>query len=198
MPGNALIIFQKNIEKGKVKTRLAETIGEDKALEVFTFLVNYTYEVATGTDAQKFLFLSERVDPVKKDSCNNYIFLKQEGENLGERMFNAFKLTFAAGFENVIIIGTDCHLLTAEILNSAFKHLKESDYVIGPAEDGGYYLLGMKNPDKTLFENKQWSTESVFQNTLQDITIQGKTAFLLPILTDVDTEKDLGVLKQML
>jgi rSAM/selenodomain-associated transferase 1 len=183
---NALIIFQKNILKGKVKTRLAATVGDDNAMAVFRFLVDHTYSIAAATDAHKFLFYSDFIEPVSL-APENFIAMVQEGDSLGERMSNAFKIVFQAGYSNVIIIGTDCYELNASIVNEAFEKM-----------DGGYYLLGMKQHSDMVFENKQWSTDKVFSDTLKDIHSMGKLCFQTKSLSDIDTEADLGELKRLL
>jgi rSAM/selenodomain-associated transferase 1 len=194
---NALIIFQKNILKGKVKTRLAATVGDDNAMAVFRFLVDHTYSIAAATDAHKFLFYSDFIEPVSL-APENFIAMVQEGDSLGERMSNAFKIVFQAGYSNVIIIGTDCYELNASIVNEAFEKMEENDFVVGPAMDGGYYLLGMKQHSDMVFENKQWSTDKVFSDTLKDIHSMGKLCFQTKSLSDIDTEADLGELKRLL
>jgi glycosyltransferase A (GT-A) superfamily protein (DUF2064 family) len=99
--------------------------------------------------------------------------------------------SFDAGYKRVCIIGTDCPGLTTQIINESFVKLKSNDVVIGPATDGGYYLLGMENFWPALFENKAWSTDSVLSRTVQDAKQLNLLNFLLPTLTDVDEEKDL-------
>jgi uncharacterized protein len=194
---NALIIFQKNAEIGKVKTRLAATIGDENALSIFQYLVNYTYKFAEKTSADKFLFYSDFIDnevvlPEKFEK------MTQNGADLGERMCNAFRNIFDKGYENVIIIGTDCYELNDQILNNAFEKLSENDFVLGPANDGGYYLLGMKKLHEKVFQNKLWSTDKVAFETLKDIEKMQMTYFETERLNDIDEEQDLGVLKRLL
>lgn len=195
--GNALIIFQKNIVKGKVKTRLAATVGDDNALHVFKFLVNHTYDVSCAADAQVFLFYSEFIESFSEMPCN-FVGMVQEGNHLGERMYNAFKEVFIAGFSNVIIIGTDCHSLTTQILNEGFDKLKTHDFVIGPAIDGGYYMLGMNKLTETVFQNKQWSTSTVCTDTIADIEKLQALFYTTEPLSDIDNETDLGELSKLL
>ena len=127
------------------------------------------------------------------DEWPNDAFQKhvQTGEDLGERMFNAFSDVLKT-HDNAVIIGSDCPTLTADILTMAFEKLENNDFVVGPSTDGGYYLLGFGQNNATdfIFKNMDWSTESVLPTTLKRISAQGKTAFLLPELTDVDEEKD--------
>lgn len=102
------------------------------------------------------------------------------------------------GYEKVAIIGSDCFELTKAIIEEAFALLKNKDVVIGPAKDGGYYLLGMKKLIEPVFENKQWSTESVFNETINDLTENSFSFASLPVLTDVDTEEDWNYTKRIL
>lgn len=180
-----LIILAKNPELGKVKTRLAVGIGHKYALEVYRRLLDHTREVASRLRSHKSIFFTSTTE--SEDIWKGFNQELQHGMSLGDRMYNAIESTVGPS----IIIGTDCIDLTEEILGNAFKALKEFDVVIGPAEDGGYYLIGMNKPIKGLFENKKWSTESVFIDTIEDIKRLGLTHFTLPTLSDIDTLDDL-------
>lgn len=187
----ALIIFIKNPIKGKAKTRLAKSIGEDKALEVYKELLAHTRNVSEKLAATKFLYYSWFID--EHDAWDEAIFQKRvqiEG-GLGEKMQAAFEEVFAAGFTKAIIIGSDCKELTTAHLQDAFFKLKSHNFVIGPAKDGGYYLLGLQQLEATIFQNKKWSTPTVFSDTIADIEALGKTYALLPVLSDVDEVEDL-------
>ena len=118
--------------------------------------------------------------------------------DLGERMERAFGQAFAQDYDKVIIIGSDCIEISTEIIEDALKALDDHNVVIGPAHDGGYYLLGMDRHYPHLFKNKIWSTEDVFLDTLLDIKKLKLSYSLLPTLSDVDEEKDLGVLRKHL
>jgi rSAM/selenodomain-associated transferase 1 len=106
-------------------------------------------------------------------------------------MSNAFAESFAAGYESICIIGTDCLELTAEILDQSFAELEISDTVIGPARDGGYYLLGMKQFHPDFFQNKAWSTDNVYSETIRDFENKAMSYSILPLLRDIDEIKDL-------
>ena len=185
----ALIIFARNPELGKCKTRLAKTIGDEAALDVYKFLLNHTADISKQVDADKYVFYSENIQ--KNDLWDDVIFRKklQKGNDLGERMLNAFNELFQMGYEKVAIIGSDLLELDAETINLAFSQLDHFDYVIGPAQDGGYYLLGMKHLYLKLFENKAWSTSTVLTDTLNDI--KNSKVHLLKELNDIDTFEDL-------
>jgi rSAM/selenodomain-associated transferase 1 len=190
-----LIIFVKNAVLGKVKTRLAASIGAEKALEIYQLLLKRTYEVTVTLPMAKAIYYSDYIseDLFPQPYYEKYI---QPDGDLGERMQQAFTQAFAAGFERVCIIGSDCYELTEAIIQQAFNKLKQNDVVIGPAEDGGYYLLGMKILSPELFTNKKWSTDSVMQDTLNTIKDAGQSIALLPQLTDVDEEKDLVTIRE--
>lgn len=191
----ALIIFTRNPELGQCKTRLAKTIGDENALEVYKLLLNHTASVAKEVKADRYVFYSENI--VREDLWDVGTFRKklQKGDELGQRMHNAFVELLEIGYEKVAIIGSDLLDLDAEIVNDAFAQLDFNDVVIGPALDGGYYLLGMKNLYHQLFENKDWGTSSVLQSTLKDL--QNSTVHLLKELNDIDTFEDMEPYEQL-
>ena len=138
---NALIIFARKPELGKVKTRLAATIGNIKALDIYTKLLMHTRAIAKQTNVETFIFLTE---PTLDNFWDTFSCELQIGETLGDKMQHAFKLIFEKNFQKCIIIGSDCPELSVEIVNTAFNELDKYDAVIGEAQDGGYYLLGTK------------------------------------------------------
>ena len=192
---NALIIFIKNPQWGKAKTRLAKTTGNDQALAIYLRLLNYTREVTKQASADKFLFYSDFI--CFDDEWNSTIFIKekQKGNDLGERMANAFQYAFSQGASNVVIIGSDCAELTPAIIENAFSALEESSLVFGPAKDGGYYLLGMNKFHLPIFEQKPWSQANLLDVTLEQVKQIGLSHKLLPELSDVDTEQDWNEVK---
>lgn len=184
----ALIIFVRNPEPGKVKTRLAAQIGNEKALAVYIKLLQHTKQVASGADCDKYIFATA---PLKDDTWKDFHVESQIEAGLGERMLHAFNLLFKKDYKKVVIIGSDCPELTTTHIEEAFANLEQYDVVIGPAKDGGYYLLGMKTLHTKLFEDKPWSTASVLKDTLHTIDGLNLSCHLLETLTDVDEEKDL-------
>lgn len=166
---NLLLIFTKNPVAGKVKTRLARDLGNEKALQVYNFLLQHSMQVTSSLKVEKHVYYSDEV--ASRDIWDNAEFEKkqQHGSNLGVRMENAFREGFAEGFENIIIIGTDLYDIDSSDLENAFRELEQHDVVIGPAQDGGYYLLGMKSLNSALFKNKDWSTSSVYKDSLRDL-----------------------------
>ncbi len=193
-----LMIFAKNPELGKVKTRLAKTIGNEKALMIYLKLLEHTHAVADKVFADKAIFYSNKVQDF--DILDYYKFPKflQKGKDLGERMERAFGQAFAQNYDKVVIIGSDCIEINSAIIEDAFTALNDNNVVIGPAEDGGYYLLGMDRHYPHLFKNKIWSTPDVFLDTLLDLKKLKLSYSLLPTLSDVDEEKDLGILRKHL
>lgn len=187
---NHLLIFIRNPQLGRVKTRLARTVGDAEALRIYHVLLEKTRAAALGVEAERRLLYSDFID--KNDAWPNDRFDKmtQSDGDLGTRMEQAFRDAFAAGARKALIIGSDCPQLDGAMLRTAFDRLDESDFVLGPAPDGGYYLLGMKVLDHAVFRDIEWSTDSVQARTLEKIRAAGKTCSLLPELTDVDTEAD--------
>jgi uncharacterized protein len=186
----ALIIFQKNFILGKVKTRLAKTVGDVKALEVYKKLVETTYDQIPTDLLDVHIYFDSTIEKINHPLHESAFFHIQTGNDLGVRMIRAFDSTFALGYEKVLIIGTDCPFITAEIYQKAIGIPDDKDYVIGPANDGGYYLLGAKASPKDIMKNIAWSTDTVLKSTLQSIEKEGKAYVLLEGLTDIDDAED--------
>ena len=189
MHHNALLIFIKNPELGKVKTRLAAGLGDEKALQIYLQLQEITQNLALQMDCKRYLYYSDHIADTDNWSPEAFDKRIQMGSDLGQRMSAAFAaaLKFHA---KVIIIGSDCPEITEVIINNAFEQLNHSDIVIGPAKDGGYYLLGMKYFYPQLFEDIVWSSDQVLRQTLDNIEQIGKTVDFCPILSDLDDIKD--------
>lgn len=184
-----LMIFAKNPVKGRVKTRLAKEIGDNAALDIYNFLLNHTYKVTKNLQVDKVVYYAENFP--QQDIFDSEIFTRelQCGQDLGEKMENAFRDAFANTYKRVIIIGTDLLDISQRDIENAFLQLKKKDVVIGPAKDGGYYLLGMKSLNSKVFKNKAWSTASVLTNTLKDF--KKKNVILLETLNDIDVVSDI-------
>jgi uncharacterized protein len=189
MKENLILIFARNPELGKVKTRLAATIGDQGALEIYNYLLDHTKKVVFNIKATKRVLYSEEI--IDSDIWESSLFEKhlQFGNDLGARMKNAFADGFDEGYEKIIIIGTDLYDLEASDIKKAFEYLDDHDVVIGPAEDGGYYLLGLKTIPDGIFINKNWSSDTVLKDTQQDI--KNFKCHLLPIKNDIDTFEDI-------
>lgn len=185
-----LIIFYRNPQAGKVKTRLAATLGDEKALEIFVKLSSHIRDITENLTVDKIVFYSDAIEQGDLWTDTAYLKALQRGDDLGARMKNAFAEGFRSGYISVCIIGTDCYELTEEVLARSFEALKTADAVVGPARDGGYYLLGMNKPFPELFDNKPWSTDTVSRKTIEDLDLLGLKYAILPVLRDVDTEDD--------
>jgi rSAM/selenodomain-associated transferase 1 len=181
--------FTRNPELGKVKTRLAKGIGKQAALEVYSKLLEHTESVLQQIQTDKCVWYSVAVR--KNDLWDDAIYQKkaQFGNDLGERMYNAFKDAFDNHYEKVIIIGSDLYDLKPKHIEQAVAALDTNDVVIGPANDGGYYLLGMKTLHKEAFLPKDWGKENVLKDTLNDLNTE--KIHLLETLNDIDYAEDL-------
>lgn len=192
---NTLIIFLKYPEPGKVKTRLAKDLGEARAAKVYSKMVETilrnvksdTYSIAIYYDP-----------PDQEEKIKNWIgktgsrFHPQDQTALGNRISSAFENEFRAGSGKVVIIGSDCIGVNNETINTVFGLLDDNDVVIGPAEDGGYYLLGLNRHHPYIFENINWSTIHVLDQTLRKVRNNGLKSKLLNTLSDIDTIDDLN------
>lgn len=189
---NALIIFAKNPVIGKVKTRIGLVLGDEKALEIYRSLLDGIYCETKSLSQNKFLFLSDNTDRNLFDT--GFEQRVQDGKELGEKMHNALDSVFMEGFLKVILIGADVPGLNRDIINEAFEKLDCFDIVIGPAMDSGYYLIGMNEPDFSLFKNMEWGNEMVLSQTMYRIKEKAKSYYLLKELNDIDTIEDLKLL----
>ena len=184
-----LLIFTRNPKLGKCKTRLAATIGGQAALDIYMILIRHTAEITKDLSCSKEVYYSEEVPENDFWDKDNYAKLLQEGSDLGERMYNAFKSGFQKGYKKIILIGSDIYDLNSETIEEAFVEIENADFVIGPAADGGYYLVGMKTLNNEIFQNKNWGTETVLEDTLNNLN--HKKVKLLEIKNDIDVYEDL-------
>jgi uncharacterized protein len=188
---DTLIIFVKNPVLGKVKTRLAKSIGDEKALVVYTNLLKITKQTVIDLKINKVVYYSEEVE--KDDIWTNSVFVKkvQQGDDLGARMYHAINEEAAEGADKICLIGSDTPDLTEKIIMDAFDLLEHRDVVLGPAHDGGYYLIGMKKNQQALFTDKPWSMQFLLKETLSEIRKCRLSYALLPLLSDIDTVEDI-------
>ncbi|MGB7394076.1 MAG: TIGR04282 family arsenosugar biosynthesis glycosyltransferase [Pricia sp.] len=186
---NLLLIFTRNPELGKCKTRLAATVGDETALDIYNFLLDHTVSITKNLNTAKQVWYSEEI--WDDDIWDEVFYDKklQNGANLGIRMANAFQDGFASGYERIVIIGSDMFDLSQGDLENAFEQLKDNDFVIGPAQDGGYYLLGMKIFKPELFRDKPWGQETVLKDTLNDL--KNEKHMVLDERNDVDVYEDI-------
>lgn len=215
-----LMVFLKEPIPGEVKTRLASTVGDEEAARRYKALVEvllrqlqglencrirFCYAPDDADDAIRF-WLLPLMNASSGETENVYLaptalgekyrqeidFRPQGNGDLGERMQRAFAEAFVDGYEQIAIIGTDCPECGARWINAGFSRMaKDSNHgMIGPSTDGGYYMLGIKTPCPTLFENISWSEDSVFTDTIAAAESAGLHLEQLPPLSDIDHETD--------
>ncbi len=188
----AVIIFVRHPEPGKVKTRLAATIGNENALKVYRLLLQHTFELVKDTALPVYVYYDDRIREDDLWRGDNIKKKTQADGDLGQKMASAFREVFAGGYAGAVIIGSDCYELSRQILQEALDVLGSKEIVIGPAKDGGYYLLGMRFPVKNLFGGITWSTGTVCEETIRQVSENDYTYGILPVLRDVDTEEDIS------
>ncbi|HLF64306.1 MAG TPA: TIGR04282 family arsenosugar biosynthesis glycosyltransferase [Saprospiraceae bacterium] len=187
---NALVIFVKNPIPGKVKTRLAAEIGEDRARDIYLWLLQHTRDVTSDLPVTKYVYYSDFIQEDDIWSADLYEKRLQTGELLGERMHNAITEVLQHQ-RQVVLIGSDSADLDTQIVSYAFEVLHYVDIVIGPAMDGGYYLIGCKAPQPKIFEGIAWSTSEVFTNTRNLLLKMHLDFKLLPQRSDIDSPEDI-------
>jgi hypothetical protein len=184
-----LFVFVRNPELGKVKTRLAASVGDETALAIYKFLLAHTQKVTQQLPCDKAVYYSVKIREHDIWDKNTYQKHQQTGTHLGSRMQHAFLDSFKNGYEKAVIIGSDLPDLEERHILEAFQQLNTNDVVLGPAKDGGYYLLGMKKLHSDIFQNKKWGTASVREETLKDL--EKVAVHLLEELNDVDVLEDI-------
>ena len=201
----ALAIFCKTPERGFVKTRLAASVGNQKALEIYLDLLRITDQETKPFSSSRHLFLvsalEDSIEQMQSTLQQQDLFIDpkinfavQQGEDLGLRMFAAFKNLFK-NHRSVVLIGCDLPDLTSALISKAFDALQSNDLVIGPSCDGGYYLIGLKKEMPDLFKEISWSSEKVLKQTLERAKRLSLKVQLLEKLRDIDTLDDLHLSK---
>lgn len=187
-------MFVRAPEAGRVKTRLAASIGADAALRVYRRLAEHTVREAMAVDGAEVRVHFTPADAegaVRSWLGDGPVLLPQADGDLGERMGDAFAQAFADGHRRVVIIGSDLPEMRTDLLRRAIALLDDHHAVVGPARDGGYYLLGLTRMVEGVFEGIAWSTPGVRAATLERLEVVGITPALLKLLTDVDEVQDL-------
>jgi len=193
-----ILLFIKAPVKGQVKSRLAAVIGDEAAIYLYkNFILDIIDTVKkTGYPFRICYYPPHAGAEVSSWLAGQYRIMPQQGSDLGERMENAFIRCFSEGFERAVLIGSDLPDLAPAVLQEAMASLGEHDVVIGPASDGGYYLIGFH--DDTLvpqvFQGIPWSTETVFQETMAILRNSALSIGQAPEWNDVDTVEDLKAL----
>lgn len=203
----AVILFTRIPFPGYTKTRLMPYYTPQQCASLhFCFLRDIRRNLK-GIDADLFIYYAEPGDPEelvkifgrqmeppaggRKYGTGKVVYRKQYGEDLGERMFTAMKDVHCAGYDRCVLTGTDLPDLTKSIFEDAFARLEDHDVVLGPTRDGGYYLIGSREPQHVCFEDQVYGGSTVFENTAAAVLNHGLTLSLSEVLYDVDTRKDL-------
>ncbi len=190
-----LIIFVKNPELGKVKTRIAATAGDAQALTIYQHLLGISQSNIHKLDCKVHIYYSSFIDDQDLFNGANMNKNIQVAGDLGEKMKSAFRDIFdqisgTVARAKVVIMGSDCPDLTSKMIGQAFDNLEKHNVVIGPTFDGGYYCIGMDDFYPELFTDVIWSTADVYSKTIQNTEKQKLTYIKLPTLHDIDHEED--------
>jgi rSAM/selenodomain-associated transferase 1 len=183
--GTLVLVICKAPRKGHVKTRLASTVGDDAAYLMYSAMMAHVFSELALTNVEVLPVVDGPCELVQAGTIEP---LAQRGDDLGERIINA--LVDAPVSERVLVIGTDMPFIDADLIASAESALDVANVVIGPCVDGGYYLIGMKTRHPEIFRDIDWSTERVFEQTMQRCSDNGLTVQTLDIQRDVDTIED--------
>jgi len=186
-----LIVFVKAPRPGHVKTRLAETLGAEAACAAYRRLVEtQLHQLSSLPEVELRFAPDDAVAEIQPWLRPSWRARPQGDGDLGRRLRSAFAEAFAAGNKAVVIVGSDCPEVTAADIREAWRELRTFDLVVGPATDGGYWLIGLRQPQPALFEGIRWSSEFVLAETLARARARRQRIQLLRILTDVDTAKE--------
>lgn len=188
MTKKLIIVFVKNIKLGKVKTRLAKTIGNQAAFNVYSELVKITEIATENIQIDKRIYFSDAIVETKWQNTYKAV---QEGNDLGKRMKNAFTKGFKDGYERIVLIGSDLPDINSLHIENGLEALNKTEVVFGPAEDGGYYLIGLSKMHNFIFENKPWSQSNLLEKTLTELNEKSVEFTTLVTLNDIDTFEDL-------
>ena len=188
-----VIVFARVPELGQVKTRLAADLGADAALAIYRSLAEHTLAVARGVpecEIEVRYTPAEGADIIARWLGADLLLRPQGGGDLGMRMHQAVTEAFQDGIAAVAVIGTDCPSLAMDVIERAFEYLENADVVLGPASDGGYYLIALSAPHSALFQDIPWSSPETLQRTLAVAHESGLRVALLEERSDVDTGED--------
>ncbi len=183
-------------EPGRCKKRLAKHIGAEDAAEIHRRLAERTLEVCRAFRKESGAELVVLYSGGSRFLMENWLgkntrLLRQKGAHLGERMKQGFDWAFYRGAKRVVLVGTDCPELSKDVLLEGFSLLSQCDLVLGPARDGGYYLIGLGRPCSALFENISWGSSKVLDETIQKARAVGLSTRFTRALSDLDTVEDL-------
>ena len=190
---HCLIIFAKEPQKGKVKTRLQSFLSQSQCLDLYKAFLKDTIDLAKKVKCQKrILAYASRKNPqYLRSIAKSFELYRQNGRNLGDKMHNAFKFANKNKADKTVIIGSDSPNLPIGLIKDAFTNLNKSDLVLGPSIDGGYYLIGLKKPLRKLFRDVKWSSENVLDKTIKNARDANKKVALLKVWYDIDDKESL-------
>ena len=195
---NRLILFTRYPQPGRTKTRLIPYLGAEGAAALQRQMTEYVLTQVRAMTSQFPLSVEVRfaggdVPRMKAWLGGEWVYQPQGDGDLGDRMSRAAQQGFQAGMERIVVIGSDCPGITPQHLIQAFQQLQQKDLVLGPAVDGGYYLIGLRQAQSALFQNIAWSTSDVFQQTNEIAQQLGLAIAYLERLSDVDHPEDLAI-----
>ncbi|MCA9209075.1 MAG: TIGR04282 family arsenosugar biosynthesis glycosyltransferase [Planctomycetales bacterium] len=190
---NLLGMFAKYWQPGTVKTRLARTTGDAAAAEVHRAMLSHLLDSLRSSGDDRWLVVAppDSTEAFAEATQGNWQVRAQSAGDLGQRMQAFFDQAFAAGATRVVVIGADCPLVTPATIDQAFAALDKSDVVLGPSEDGGYYLVGASHCTPNIFDDVAWSTHSVWPETMHRVEQLGLRIATLDERFDIDEASDL-------
>lgn len=197
---DAIICFTRVPVPGHTKTRLMPLLAKEQCAELHTAFLYDISEVCGEFGCDTFICFEEGAGWQTLRGIFPYAvsMLPQRGDGLGERMYNAIRSVLAMGYGKCVLIGSDIPEITVAHLQSGFDALESADVTLGPTEDGGYYLVGMKKPNKAVFEKQEYGTDSVYDNAVAAVKEAGLSFAPAMMCRDVDTPQDLMELKKRL
>jgi len=204
MPDTALVVMTRFPEAGTTKTRLARTIGDEEAVRLYqAFLTDLAWKFAGQTCDLHWAYTPVEVDylsfiaTLAPSLIQHMHSFPQQGADLGARLHHVFRWTYDRGYQHTIVIASDSPQISLKIVTLAQKALDKADVVLGPADDGGYYLIAMRRPHD-VFRDIPMSTNIVAQKTIELAQSQGLKVHTLENLLDIDELPDLLRLAQLL
>lgn len=195
---NCLIIFAKEPEIGRVKTRLSKYLSKAQCLNIYKAFLKDTIALSgkINCDCKVLAYESNGKSPeYLKKAAKDFLFYRQTGKDLGEKMHNAFKFANKNNMQKTVIIGSDSPDLPSQYIKDAFARLNKKDVVIGPSSDGGYYLIGLNKPCLGLFKNIKWSKADVLEKSIEKSRKLNMKLSVLKTWYDVDEPETLRKLK---
>jgi rSAM/selenodomain-associated transferase 1 len=196
LPPYRVIQFTRYPEPGSVKTRLIPALDSRRAAELHRQLSEHTFKQVAWLSSQDNISAEIRFTGGSREEMRNWLghslFIRSQGSgDLGDRMARAIHSAFQEGCMRILVVGSDCPGLTGSIMSRSLSLLGDTDVVLGPATDGGYYLIGLRRDTPELFQNIDWGTDRVLEQTLNRIESLGLKKAILEELDDIDRPEDL-------